>query len=161
MKRLLLVAALIYAAALLVPSQAAAIIQLERGISGVRLGDTKAEVREDLGKPRRIFNRSGELGRFTQFRYRGRITVTFFAGNTVTSVATAGPGDRTARGVGVGSTRRQVRNRVPDVRCLNVPGPGPALAFCDRGQRRAGGPITAFHIRNGRVFLVTVGFVID
>jgi len=161
MKRLLLLAALIGAATLLVPSQAAAIIQLERGISGVRLGDTKREVRQDLGKPRRIVNRTGELGPFTEFRYRGRITVTFFGGNEVTAVATAGPGDRTARGVGVGSTRRQVRNRVPDVRCRNVPGPGPAFAFCDRGQRRAGGRVTAFHIRNGRVFRVTVGIVID
>lgn len=161
MKRLLLAAALTCAAALLAPSPAAAIIQLERGISGVRVGDTKSEVRQDLGQPRRIVNRMGELGPFTEFRYRGRITVTFFGGNAVTAVATAGPGDRTARGVGVGSTRRQVRNRVPGVRCQNVPGPGPAFAFCDRGQRGAGGRFTAFHIRNGRVFRVTVGIVID
>ena len=161
MKRFFLPAALACAAALLVPSQAAAIIQLDRGISGVRLGDTKAEVREDLGNPRRIVNRSGELGPFTEFRYRGRITVTFFGGNEVTAVATAGPGDRTARGVGVGSTRRQVRNRVPGVRCQNVPGPPPNFAFCDRGGRGAGARVTAFHSRNGRGFRVTVGFVID
>jgi hypothetical protein len=158
MKRILLPAALVCAAALLVPSQAAAIIQLDRGIAGARLLNTKAQVKKALGQPKRIVNRIGaDDVPFTEFRYAGRITVIFRGGgNNVTAVSTEGLGDRTARGVGVGSTRQAVRNRVPGVSCENV---GGGRAICQRGQSLPGRRITAFFLRNGVVRRVTVGFV--
>ena len=158
MKRFLLPAALACAAALLLPSQAAAIIQLDRGIAGARLENTKAQVKRALGQPKRIVNDTNDFGQFTEFQYAGRIRVVFQGGNTVTSVTTRGLGDRTARGVGVGSTRRQVRNRVPGVTCRNV---GGGRALCQRGESVPGERVTAFFLLGRRVIGVTVGFVID
>jgi hypothetical protein len=153
-KRLALLAAAILAVSLLAPAAATALIQIDRGIAGARLGNTKAEVRTALGQPRRVVTGTNMFGPFTRFRYAGRIRVTFQGGNRVTAVSTTGLGDRTARGVGVGSTRRDVRRRVPGVRCE-------AVGICQTGTGEPGDRITAFFLRDGRVFQVSVGIVID
>jgi hypothetical protein len=153
-KRLALLAAVVLAVSLLAPSTATALIQIDRGIAGARLGNTKAEVRAALGQPRRVVTGTNIFGRFTIFRYAGGIRVTFQSGNRVTAAATTGVGDRTARGVGVGSTRRAVRRRVPRVRC-------PIDSLCQTGRGDPGDRITAFFLRNGRVIRVSVGIVID
>jgi hypothetical protein len=157
MKRLAPLAALVLAMVLLAAPSASALIQVDRGIAGARLGNTKAQVRTALGQPRRVVNGNNVFGRFTVFRYAGGIRVTFQSGNRVTAVTTTGLGDRTARGVGVGSTGRAVRRRVPGVICEAVP----ELRICQTGTGEPGERTTAFFIRNGRVFRVTVGFVID
>jgi len=144
--------------ALVVPPAASALIQIDRGIAGARIGNTKAQVRTALGTPTRVRNATNEFGPFTVFRYRGGIRVTFQGRTTVTAVSTTGLGDRTARGVGVGSTGQAVRQRVPGVTCEPVPG---GRRFCQTGEGRPGQRITAFFIRNGRVTSVTVGRVID
>jgi hypothetical protein len=153
-KRLALLAAGVLAVSLLAPSTAGALIQIDRGIGGARLGNTKAQVRVALGQPRRVVTGNNIFGPFTIFRYGGGIRVTFQSGNRVTAAATTGLGDRTARGVGVRSTRRAVRRRVPGVRCE-------AVGICQTGRGEPGDRITAFFLRNGRVFRVSVGIVID
>jgi hypothetical protein len=157
MKRALAVPALVLAAALLAPASASAIIQLDRGIAGARLNNTKAQVRAALGQPNRVQNGNKEFGAFTVFRYRGGISVTFQSGNRVTAVTTTGLGDRTSRGVGVRSTENAVEQRVPGVNCETFSG----TRICQRGEGLPGQRITAFFLRNGRVTRVTVGFVID
>jgi len=117
--------------AVIVPGEAAAIIQIDRGISGVRIDNTKRQVRAALGTPKSIDHGSNDFGPFTEFRYAGKIRVLFSGGNRVTLVSTRGLGDRTARGVGVGSTRRAVRNRVPGVTCEP---PSIGLRVCLTGQ---------------------------
>jgi hypothetical protein len=153
-KRLALLAAAVLAVSLLGPATATALIQIDRGIAGARVGNTKPQVRTALGQPRRIVTGNNIFGRFTEFRYAGGIRVTFQSGNRVTSVATTGVGDRTARGVGVGSTRRAVRRLVPGVTCE-------AVGICQTGTGEPGERITAFVLRSGRVFRVSVGIVID
>jgi hypothetical protein len=156
-KRVLAVSVSILAASLLLPTSAGAIIQLDRGIAGARLGNSKAEVKAALGNPSRVRNGTNEFGPFTTFRYRGGITV-FFQGRTqVTAVTTTGLGDRTSRGVGVRSTENQVEQRVPGVSCQTFSG----TRICQRGEGLPGQRITAFFLRNGRVTRVTVGRVID
>jgi hypothetical protein len=157
MKRLVAVSTLVVAATLLAPAPASAVIQLDRGIGGARLGNTKAEVRTALGQPNRVRNGTNEFGPFTVFVYNGGIRVTFQSGNTVTAVTTTGLGDRTARGVGVRSRRAAVEQRVPGVDCNTFMG----TTICQRGEGLPGQRVTAFFIRNGRVVRVTVGFVID
>ncbi|MBD0281519.1 MAG: hypothetical protein ICV69_04895 [Thermoleophilaceae bacterium] len=157
MKRLALLAAVVVAVSVVAPSSASALIQIDRGIAGARLGNTKAQVRAALGQPRRVVNGRNEFGPFTQFRYAGGIIVTFQSGNTVTAVQTTGLGDRTARGVGVRSTGRAVRRRVPGLRCTASGN----LRICETGTGLPGQRVTAFFIRSGRVFRVTVAFVID
>jgi hypothetical protein len=156
MKRLLgLTTALILVWAL-VPASASALIQLDRGIAGARLGNTKKQVRAALGKPAKIRNGTNVFGPFTVFRYAGGIRVRFQA-PTVTSVETTGLGDRTARGVGVGSTEAAVQNRVPGVDCETFAG----TRICQRGEGTAGQRVTSFFLKKGRVTRVVVVFVID
>ena len=144
-------------AALASPAAAPALIQVDRGIAGVRLDNTRAEVRAALGAPDR--RRSGEnpFGRFVEYRYAGGIRVLFQGGRRVTSVTTTGLGDRTARGVGVRSSERAVRRRVRGVRCETFGG----VRSCHTGAFDAGTTITDFMLRRGRVVRVTVGIVID
>jgi hypothetical protein len=157
MKRILGVPTLILAATLLAPAPAGAIIQLDRGIAGARLGNTKAEVRTALGQPKRVRNGNNDFGPFTVFTYAGGIRVTFQSGNTVTGVSTTGLGDRTSRGVGVRSTEAAVEARVPGVNCDTFSG----TRICQRGEGLPGQRVTAFFLRTGRVVRVTVAFVID
>src|SRR5688500_1993520 len=135
---------------LLAPSTAGAIIQLDRGIAGARLGNTKAEVKTALGQPNRIRNGNNEFAPFTVFIYRGGIRVTCQSGNTVTATTTVGLGDRTSRGVGVRSTRAAVENRVPGVTCERFG----QTTICTRGELLPGERVNSFFIRNGRVFRV-------
>ncbi len=157
MKRLVAVSAVVVAGTLLAPASAAAIVQLDRGIAGARLGNTKAEVKTALGQPNRVRTGTNDFGPFTVFVYAGGIRVTFQSGNQVTGVSTTGLGDRTRRGVGVRSTRAAVEQRVPGVSCETFGG----TTVCQRGEGLPGERVTAFLLRNGRVTRVIVAFVID
>ena len=128
----------------------------QRGIAGVRLEMTKAQVRAVLGAPRRAVHGSNEFGSFTVYRYRG-LRITFQGNRTVTDVFTTRPGERTARGVGVGSTEAQVRARVAGVRCRTESG----FRHCFVGRFLPGRRVTDFRIRRGHVTSVDVGFVVD
>jgi len=141
---------------LVLPATADAMIQVDQGIAGVRLDNTRAQVRAALGKPAKVMTGTNEFGKFTEYRYRGGIRVTFQGGRRVTGVSTSGLGDRTARGVGVRSREAAVRNKVAGITCESVGG-----RVCHTGQFEAGERVTAFLIRNGRVTRVDVGFVID
>jgi hypothetical protein len=154
MLRASLLAAL--AASLLLAPSAGAVIQLDRGIAGARINNTKAEVRAALGKPRRVIKREGEFGPTTTYRYRGGLRI-IFLGDRVTLASTTGLGDRTNRGVGVGSTEQRVRDRVPGVTCETLVD----LRLCSRGAEQPGERGTFFFIEDGRVTRVDVALVID
>jgi hypothetical protein len=139
------------------PAAASALIQVDKGIAGARLGNSRAEVRAALGRPASTRSGTNDFGPFVQFRYRGGITVSFQGRTEVTSVTTSGRGDRTARGVGVGSRVATVRRRVRGVRCETFVG----ARSCHTGRFRVGEVITDFQIRGGRVTRVTVGRVFD
>ncbi len=158
MRRLLLTTFLLGALAAIIPGQAAAIIQIDKGIAGVRIDNTKQQVRAALGTPNRVINGTNDFGSFTEFRYAGKIRVLFARGNRVTLVSTRGLGDRTARGVGVRSTLDAVRNRVPGVSCEP---PSAGLRVCHTNEFVGGQRVTSFILRNGRVIRADVGVVID
>ena len=135
---------------------ASAAIVPQRGIAGVRLAMTKAQVRATLGAPTSTTHGSNEFGSFTVYRYHG-LRVTFQGNRTVTDVFTTRTTERTARGVGVSSTEAQVRARVAGVRCRTEAG----FRHCFVGRFLPGRRITDFRIKLGRVTSVDVGFVID
>jgi hypothetical protein len=143
-------------AALAASTQAAAKIVVQRGIAGVNLQMTKAQVRATLGRPQRARAGTNDFGTFREMIYR-RVTVTFQSGPQVTAVRTTSPLERTARGVGVGSTKAQVTARVHNVTCRNESG----FKHCFVGKFLPGRTVTDFRLRNGRVSSVTIGFVID
>src|SRR5215208_3798929 len=139
---------------LLAPS-AGAVIQLDRAVAGARLGNTKSDVRAALGKPRKVIKRDGEFGPTTEYRYRGGIRVLFLGGR-VTLAGTTGLGDRTNRGVGVGSSEQKVKNRVPGVACDTFEG----TRICSRAEQ-PGERGTFFFLRQGKVVRAEVAVLID
>ena len=82
----------------------------------------------------------------------------FFQGRThVTSVTTTGLGDRTSKGVGVGSTEADVTANVPKVKCETFE----TIRSCHTSDLLPGKRVTDFLITNGKVARITVGIVID
>ena len=152
-----LASALAAVAALALPAAAPALVQVDKGLAGARLGNTIAEVHAALGRPRRVANGRNDFGSFRQETYAGGIVVFYQGARRVTSVVTTGLGDRTAKGVGVGSSEATVRANVPGVRCETIVG----SRSCHTNSFRAGRRITDFFIRRGKVTRVTVGIVID
>ena len=142
---------------LALPAGASALVQVDKGIAGARLDNTKAQVRAALGRPASVHNGTNDFGPFTTYRYRGGLRVNFQGRTSVTSVSTGGRGDRTARGVGVGSRESTVRRRVRGVRCETVAG----IRSCHTHKFRAGEVVTDFLIKRGKVTRVTVGRVLD
>jgi len=140
-----------------VPAAAEALIQVDRGIAGARLGNSRAEVRAALGAPASSRSGTNDFGPFLQWRFKGGITVTFQGRREVSTVTTTGRGDRTARGVGVGSTEAAVKARVRGVRCETAFG----TRSCHTGTFTAGEIVTDFFIRNGKVTRVSIGRVFD
>jgi hypothetical protein len=143
--------------ALMVAAPAAgARIVVGKGIAGVRLEMSKGQVRRVVGQPSRVRHLTSELGPSTQFVYPARkLRVTFFAGNRVTAISTTSAGQRTDSGVGVGSTRAQLRAGVAHVHCSG--------GICQVGRSLPGRRVTAFYLNHARtkVARVLIGFVID
>jgi hypothetical protein len=144
-------------AALAVPAAASAQIQVDRGIAGARLGNTPAQVHAALGSPARSQRGRNAFGAFVQETYAGGILVFYQGARSVSSVTTTGLGDRTAKGIGVGSTERAVKANVPGVRCETTAG----SRSCHTHQFLPGRRVTDFFIRGGKVTRVSLGFVID
>src|SRR5690349_5949717 len=90
-------------------SAADAMIQLDKGIAGARIGNTRAQVKAALGKPVKTRSGSNDFGSFVQYVYGGGITVSFQGEDRVTSILTTGLGDRTSNGIGVGSKEDDVK----------------------------------------------------
>jgi hypothetical protein len=84
-------------------------------------------------------------------------TVNFQSGSRATSLRTSSTRERTARGVGPGSTEAQLRARVAGVRCRTESG----FRHCWVGRFLPGRVVTDFRIRRGRVASVLVGYVLD
>jgi hypothetical protein len=136
---------------------ASAQIVVDRGIAGVRLGNTKAQVHAALGAPTSAKGGKNDFGVYLQERYRGGITVFYQGAAHVSSVVTSGLGDRTARGVGVGSTEADVKAKVAGVTCETSAG----ARSCHTHDFLPGVRLTDFAIAHHRVTRVTVGIVID
>lgn len=156
-RRTAILCSAVLAALLALPAAASALVQVDRGLAGARLGNTIAQVQAALGRPLALRTGSNEFGRFRQETYGGGIVVFYQGGRSVSSVSTTGLGDRTKAGVGVGSSESAVRDGVPGVRCETIVG----FRSCHTGQFLAGRRVTDFSLRRGRVTRITVGFVID
>ena len=128
----------------------------QKGIAGIRLGMTQLQVKAKVGLPRKVERGSNEIGSYTTYLYR-TYSVSFFGGSQVTAMETRSAQERTALGIGVGSTRAQVKALVPGVRCLKEFG----YDHCYAGAWKPGRVITDFSLAAGRVTRVTVGYVID
>jgi hypothetical protein len=136
---------------------ATAMIQVDHGIAGARLGASRTAVRAALGTPDKVFGGRNEFGSYTRYTYAGGLKV-FFQGKTaVSSIYTTGLGDRTATGVGVGSTEAEVVAGVKGVKCETIGG----SRSCHTGSFKPGKRVTDFVLSGGKVVSVNLGFVLD
>ena len=138
---------------LLAPAAAAGLIVPGKSIRGVKLGMTQKQVRFLLGTPRKGVHGSNEFGSYTELRY-ATIEVSFQGETAVTNIATTSAADRTAGGIGVGSTKAAARKTFPGLRCEG--------RVCSLGRFLPGARVTSFWFTSaGRVGEVSVGLVID
>jgi hypothetical protein len=140
---------------LTVPAAASARIVPQRGIAGANLDMSQPEIRAKLGKPDRVRHPTSPIfGEYTTWHY-GRTTVDMFRNGDgrVFNVTTTSRTQRTASGVGVGSSTSQVKRGVKRVRCNS--------RHCWVGRFEPGGKVTDFMLTGGRVTRVTIGYVID
>ena len=117
---------------------------------------SQAEVRATLGKPRHDLVGHNHVGPNTIFIYSG-YQVMFQGNKAVTQIETTLAKERTLGGVGVGSTRAQVRAGVKGVKCEG----SVASGHCYLGKFVPGARVTDFFLRNGKVWRVIVGIVVD
>jgi hypothetical protein len=137
---------------------AGASIRINIGIDGVKIGQTQAQVRANLGKPSKIIHGANQVSTFTEFRYTAlKMVVTFQGDTSVTSMTTRGLGDRTATGVGVGSTEARVKAGVKNVKCEAVSA-GRRICFIPVGDSGRG---TTFRLTNGKVTEISVAILAD
>jgi hypothetical protein len=141
--------------ALILPASAAATIVPQRGIAGVNLNMTQPQVRAKLGTPDHVRHPTSPIfGQYTTWIY-GKTRVDMFRNGDgkVFTVSTTGKAQKTAAGVGVGSTAAAVAKSVKRVHCN--------ARHCYVGKFSPGGKVTDFILKAGRVTRVTIGFVFD
>jgi len=148
--------ALAAAVAALAGSTAGAAIVPQQGVGGIKIGMTQAKVRSVLGKPTSVKRGSNDFGKYTIFRYAG-LRADFQGNTSLTSVSTTRRSERTAAGIGVGSTEAQVKAKIKGVKCVTDSG----FRHCYLGKFRAGRRVTDLAIKRGKVSRVNVGVVID
>ena len=153
-----LASAAVLALALALPAQAGAIIQPQRSISGVTVGMTPKQVRAALGTPTSQRTTTNIFGRQLRYRYTGGILVVFQGRTNVTQIVLTGVGDRTATGIGIGSTETELRAGLRGERCETFEG----IRSCHVGSFNPGRRVTDFIFgSDGRVARVSLGIVID
>jgi hypothetical protein len=142
-------------------SPAGAVIVPQEGMLGIELRQTVSQVRAELGPPDGILFVNNEIIGRQRIYFYGKTRVNFDGDERnarVIAMNTTSRRERTANGVGVGSTRRTVARRVRGVKCRIEFG----VNHCYVGTFRAGRRVTDFLInRRGRVSRVVVGIVID
>ncbi|HEY5160468.1 MAG TPA: hypothetical protein VII83_05275 [Gaiellaceae bacterium] len=157
MKRLqLLVLGALVLAALILSSAASAAIVPQSSIAGIKLGMSESAVKAKLGAPLRVRSGSNLFGHWRRLVY-GRVTVSFQNGNKATSLTTKSSLEKTANGVGVGSTLAQLRVGLRGEQCKREFG----VHHCWIGRWEPGRAITDFRLKNSRVTQVALAYVLD
>lgn len=140
-----------------IAAPASATIRPQKGMAGITLDMTQAQVKKVLGAGSAQKGKN-DFGPYTILRYRKLDLSVIFQGNSrVTTITTSGKAERTTKDVGVGSSERAVKRNVRGVRCETFAG----IRSCHVGGFLPGKRVTDFVIRRGRVSRVTIGYVID
>jgi hypothetical protein len=137
--------AVVAATMALTAGDALATIVPQRGMSGVVLGMTKAQVQSRLGGP--VATGGGRW-------YYARVWIGFRAGR-VSELTTTRSTERTRGGLGVDSTESALRAAYPGLACVS------AVPFrrCRLGGEAPASRVTDFMIGHGRVLQITIALL--
>ena len=157
-----LIVGLVLAASLVVavPSASARIV-INKSIMGIELGMTQAEVMDEAGEPtKESVEEHVILGSQRVFKY-GKTRVAFSGTNKkaqVIQVATKDPDQETGKGVGVGTSKRQIKRKIDKAKCEKFSG----FRHCYVGKGSPGTPLTDFILnKDNRVKEIRLNLVID
>jgi len=122
--------------ALLAPAAEAKIV-VGRGIAGVTIGQTEAQVTSELGAPGT--EQPADSQGITTWNYSEQplMGTVSFAGGKVDGIVTYSMHQKTNKGVGVGSSLAKVRKAYPKIKCSTGPF-GPESAVCTVKSRVGG-----------------------
>jgi hypothetical protein len=140
-----LAAAAAVAVLLTAAADAAATIVPQKGMSGVALGMTKAQVRARLGGP---------VGTGPGRWYYARVWVGF-RGGRVTEITTTRSTERTLGGLGVDSSESSLRASYPGLSCTSAA----PFRRCRLGSGAPRTRVTDFMVGHGRVLQITVALL--
>ncbi|MBA2360984.1 MAG: hypothetical protein H0V79_08650 [Actinobacteria bacterium] len=127
---------------LILAATAAATIKPARGMTGLALGMTPAQVQVKLGRP---------IGKGSGRWYYARVWVGFRA-RRVVELTTTRSAERLANGLGVDSTEAQIRSAFPQANCAAAA----PFRRCRLGSGEPGTRVTDFTIGRGRVLQITI-----
>ena len=136
------------------PALAGAKIVVNQSIAGINLGVSKAYVLKHFGPPAK----KSTVGGQTLWSYFGRKLVVGVKNGRVTEVFTQNPSQRTASGIGVGSTIAAVKSHIRGVRCQHVSG-FPGQECITMTKHGANDWTSDFHVDNGKVSSVLVNIL--
>lgn len=136
------------------PALAGARIVVNQSIAGINLGVSKAYVLKHFGPPAQKKVVSGQ----TLWSYFGRKLVVGVRNGRVTEVFTQNPGQKTASGIGVGSSIAAVKSHIKGVRCQHVPNfmGQECITVAKHGANEW---TSDFHVDNGKVSSVLVNIL--
>jgi hypothetical protein len=137
-------------------ASASALVIPQKSIGGARIGMSETRVKAKLGAPLRVRSGSNDFGYWRTLVYKN-VSVSFQTRSKATSVRTTSKSERTAHGVGVGSTLAEVRAGLSGETCKREFG----IHHCWLGNWDAGRVITEFRLEKNRVSVVTISLVID
>lgn len=161
-RRLRIALILAVAALLALPAGASAMVVENTSIRGVALGMTRAEVRAEIGYPKRIIKGTNDFGAYRIWVYR-KLRVTIQGGSdmkhsTVSGVSTTRKTERTAMDIGVGSTLAEVKAAYVQITCTKV---SATKRLCQLGGENAGDGATIFRLTSKVVKSVEVQTLLD
>lgn len=154
--------AVLIAAGTLAPAVADAELVVQKSLAGITLDMNRAQVEAVLGEPSAV-NRptSDVMGTYTELRFGlTSVSLTPGADGTVFDVSTTSKKQRTARGVGVGSTEKVLRQKVKGVKCQTYL---KRVRICTVGTQEAGETVTDFRIglKSRKIARIELGRIID
>jgi hypothetical protein len=153
---------------LLLVAPAGAVIVPGKGMAGVKLGQCIEDVVAVIGEPDRTFGKTEPTGEFVEsYKYdKLGIIIRFYHGPGECLVAgeffTAASKERTAEGVGKGTTRRTLKKKLEHVKCETFRQGKRKIRSCHIGKFTPSKRVTEFRMTaKGRVGTISVRVVSD
>ena len=153
---------------LLLAAPAGAVIVPGKGMAGVKLGQCIEDVVAVIGEPDRTFGKTEPTGEFVEsYKYEKLgIIIRFYHGPGECLVTgeffTATRKERTAEGVGKGTTRRTLKKKLKHVKCETFRQSKRKIRSCHIGKFTPSKRVTEFRMTaKGRVGTISVRVVSD